>query len=199
MLKEAKRHLTADEVYDIVKKRVSHISLGTVYRNLEMLVETGQASKIDLGEGKRRFDSRTDRHHHFRCLRCGRVYNVPYFPLDDIKSKVLKGATFKITDMQVVLEGICETCLEKEKGGKRKKLSEKGLDETQKNVLQVLSRLEKPAGNREIAQAAGLDGKEVTKTLKALKSKGLVNSPVRCKYAATKSGKLEALNNLKRR
>lgn len=61
-------------------------------------------------------------------------------------------------------------------------------------MLQVLSQLEKPAGNKEIAQVASLDGKDVTKAIKALESKGLVDSPGGCKYAVTESGKLEALN-----
>jgi len=187
-LKESKRHLTADEVYEIVKKRVPHISLGTVYRNLEMLAETGQATKVDLGEGKRRFDSRTDLHHHFRCIRCGKIYDVPYFPLDDLES--LSMNTFQITGLQVVLEGICEACLrEEEKGGKRMGPSE--IDETQQRVLKALSRIGKPAGNKEIAQEAGLDGKVVTKAIKTLKTKGWVDSPVRCKYAVTESGMSE--------
>ncbi len=189
VLKAAKRHLTADEVYEVVRKRVPHISLGTVYRNLEMLVETGQATKVDLGEGKSRFDSRTDRHHHFRCTHCGRIYDVPFFHLDDVASEVMKEAAFKATDIQVILEGICERCLKKEKGGPN--MTEKELDGTQKNVLKALAQLDKPAGNKEIAQTAGLDSKEVTKAIKVLKTKGLVNSPVRCKYAVTPAGKSE--------
>ncbi len=185
VLREANRHLTADEVYEIVKKRVPHISLGTVYRNLEMLAETGQATKVDLGEGKRRFDARTERHHHFRCVKCGHVIDIPYFPMDRLSP--LEQESFKITGMQVVLEGVCKKCLEKEKGGV--KMSESELNDTQKTVLKVLSELGKPAGNKEIAEKAGLDGKEVTKAIKALKAKGLVDSPVRCKYAPTDSGK----------
>lgn len=65
------------------------------------------------------------------------------------------------------------------------------MDDVQKNVLKTLVGFEKPAGNKDIAQAAGLDSKEVTKAIKSLKAQGLVNSPVRCKYAVTPEGASE--------
>ena len=66
------------------------------------------------------------------------------------------------------------------------------MDDVKKKVLKALSGFEKPAGNKDIAQAAGLDGKEVTKAIKELKKEGLVDSPVRCKYAVTPAGAAEA-------
>ena len=66
------------------------------------------------------------------------------------------------------------------------------IDDIQKKVLQTLAGFDAPAGNKDLAQAADLDGKEVTKAIKGLKSKGLVDSPVRCKYAVTPAGASEA-------
>ena len=66
------------------------------------------------------------------------------------------------------------------------------MDDVQKKVLKTLAGFEKPAGNKDIAQAAGLDSKEVTKAIKDLKKQGLVDSPVRCKYAVTPAGASEA-------
>ncbi len=65
------------------------------------------------------------------------------------------------------------------------------MDDVQKKVLKTLAGFDKPAGNKDIAQAAGLDGKEVTKAIKVLKKEGLVDSPVRCKYAVTPAGEAE--------
>jgi Mn-dependent DtxR family transcriptional regulator len=65
-------------------------------------------------------------------------------------------------------------------------------EDIQKKVLQTLAGFVTPAGSKELAQVAGLDGKEVTKAIKSLKSKGLVDSPVRCKYAVTPTGASEA-------
>jgi len=66
------------------------------------------------------------------------------------------------------------------------------IDDVQKKVLQTLAGFDTPAGNKDLAQAAGLEGKEVTKAIKGLKSKGLVDSPVRCKYTVTPAGVSEA-------
>lgn len=61
-------------------------------------------------------------------------------------------------------------------------------DDVEEKVLQTLMGFDKPVGSKELAQATGLDGKEVTKAIKKLKSKGLVGSPVRCKYNAVQKG-----------
>jgi len=66
------------------------------------------------------------------------------------------------------------------------------IDDVQKKVLQTLAGFDTPAGNKDLAQAAGLEGKEVTKAIKGLKLKGLVDSPVRCKYTVTPAGASEA-------
>jgi len=63
------------------------------------------------------------------------------------------------------------------------------IDEESKKVLTALSELAKPASGKEIATASGLDSKKVSAKIKTLKTKGLVESPVRCKYSITGAGK----------
>ncbi len=70
-------HPSADELYEAVRKELPRISLGTVYRNLLSLAEEGQVRILDTGSGHRRFDPNTSEHAHFRCLKCGRVEDVP--------------------------------------------------------------------------------------------------------------------------
>ena len=70
-------HPTADDIYSIVKSRIPGISLGTVYRNLNVLAEEGLIQKIALGKSTERYDSRLDSHYHMICLKCGRVVDVP--------------------------------------------------------------------------------------------------------------------------
>ena len=64
-------------------------------------------------------------------------------------------------------------------------MSPESLNEVQEKVLKALKDMGKPAGNKDIAQATGLDSKEVSKAIKDLKKQGLVDSPVRCKYVPT--------------
>ncbi len=111
-LKKTTAHPTADELYEVVRKRLPNISLGTVYRNLEILSACGEALKLDLGEGKKRFDARMDPHYHFRCVKCGGVFDVPYVPLEEeIEERFKDVVNFKITGVQIHFDGICEACL----------------------------------------------------------------------------------------
>ena len=66
-----------------------------------------------------------------------------------------------------------------------------GLNVEQKKILSALVGMNGPAGGKEIAEASGLDAKAVSSKIKGLKTKGFVDSPARCKYAITTSGKAE--------
>src|SRR5210317_1155175 len=70
-------HPNADEVFQEVRARVPGISLATVYKSLETLVNCGLATKLTYSDGSARFDARMDPHHHARCISCGRVMDVP--------------------------------------------------------------------------------------------------------------------------
>lgn len=72
-LEKVTSHPTANEVYDMVRKRLPRIGLGTVYRNLELMAETGIILKIEVGGTQKRFDATTHPHYHIRCISCGKV------------------------------------------------------------------------------------------------------------------------------
>ncbi len=69
-------HPTADIVYQNVKSAFPHISLGTVYRNLNLLADLGRIARIRVGDGVDRFDYNTTLHCHFVCRKCGRVMDL---------------------------------------------------------------------------------------------------------------------------
>ncbi|NNK14655.1 MAG: transcriptional repressor, partial [Desulfofustis sp.] len=70
-LAKVKTHPTANEVYDMVRKRLPRIGLGTVYRNLELMADNGMILKLEVGGSQKRFDATTDLHYHIRCTGCG--------------------------------------------------------------------------------------------------------------------------------
>lgn len=76
LLREREDHPGADDVYAMVREQIPKISLGTVYRNLEFLVEREYIQKFDFG-GQKRFDPKTSPHYHFCCLQCGKVEDIP--------------------------------------------------------------------------------------------------------------------------
>ena len=77
-LRRASDHPAADDVYLRVKNRLPHISLSTVYRNLELLASEGLIRKIEHGGGQKRFDPVAKTHSHFHCRSCGKLEDVPF-------------------------------------------------------------------------------------------------------------------------
>lgn len=112
-LKKVKTHPSADEIYTIVRRRLPRISLGTVYRNLEILAGLGEIQKLELGGAQKRFDGNPQPHYHLRCLYCNWIVDVPAPPFKSIKNieKELSGLTdYKILGHRLEFIGICPGC-----------------------------------------------------------------------------------------
>src|SRR6056297_3643031 len=88
VLKNTESHPTADWIYEQVKKEIPNISLGTVYRNLNVLSELGKIQILDYGSTYSRYDGNPKNHYHFRCEKCGRVYDINVDLFDDINKIV---------------------------------------------------------------------------------------------------------------
>jgi Fur family ferric uptake transcriptional regulator len=94
----------------MVRRRLPKISLGTVYRNLDLLAEAGKIQKLDLGGSEARFDAVTEAHYHVRCVRCGRVDDVPGLPADLVGHGMAKAAGYEILGHRLEFVGICPQC-----------------------------------------------------------------------------------------
>ena len=109
-LRKVDTHPSADEVYEMVRKRLPRISLGTVYRNLEILSAKGEIQKLELGSTLKRFDGIAENHYHIRCLHCDRVIDAPA-DFDVAVNHDLKNATeYKIMGHILEFIGICPDC-----------------------------------------------------------------------------------------
>ena len=108
-LRKTHSHPTADEVYTLVRARIPRISLGTVYRNLDFLTETGEIVKIDTAGSIRRFDANIHPHQHVKCCICGRIADImPPMPTPSVEGMTVDG--FRILASRVEYEGICDEC-----------------------------------------------------------------------------------------
>ena len=116
-IRRAKAHPSADEVYLMVRKRLPRISLGTVYRNLEILCELGEIRKLDLGGGFKRYDWDPKMHYHIRCLECGQVDNAPIAPLQTVEDELHQATVYTIIGHKLVFEGLCPSCSQKAASG----------------------------------------------------------------------------------
>jgi len=105
-------HPTADEMYEMIRKRLPRISLGTVYRNLEILSEKGVIQKLSVGGTKKRFDGDVSEHYHLRCTSCGRVDDVDLPPDTSLDEKVESMSGYKIDRHSMEFIGVCPHCLD---------------------------------------------------------------------------------------
>jgi Fur family peroxide stress response transcriptional regulator len=110
VLRGTNSHPTADWVYNEVRKDIPNISLGTVYRNLRLLCESGEILELDLCGTLARFDARKDNHYHFRCEKCGQVFDVD-MPVDaEIDRRTTENTGFKVSYHRLEFRGVCKDC-----------------------------------------------------------------------------------------
>ena len=116
VVKNTSSHPGADWVYDQVRKEIPNISMGTVYRNLRLLAQSGEIRQLDIAGSLSRFDGNSDNHYHFRCEKCGRLFDLDE-PVDrSIEDRVARKTGFKVTTHHLELIGLCPDCQEPKKG-----------------------------------------------------------------------------------
>ena len=111
-------HPTADEVYAAIRQQFPNISLGTVYRNLNLLAESGEIRKMSYLSGPDHFDFDTSQHYHFVCRECGHVYDMPVEAMEKISHTIRKNVPGTVDSHDLVFYGICRECLAKQKHGR---------------------------------------------------------------------------------
>lgn len=109
-LRQVNTHPSADEIYEMVRKRLPRISLGTVYRNLEILSESGEIQKVELGSNLKRFDGFAHLHYHIRCVRCDRLVDAPAHINLDIEDRLQSETDFQILGHKLEFSGLCPDC-----------------------------------------------------------------------------------------
>jgi Fur family ferric uptake transcriptional regulator len=109
-LSKVKTHPTASELYDMVRKRLPRIGLGTVYRNLELMAENGLILKIEVGGTQKRFDATTEDHYHIRCSLCGRVDDIDVPVMEELATQAANSSAYLILGHHVEFTGICSAC-----------------------------------------------------------------------------------------
>ena len=105
-------HPTADALYTLIRKEYPNISLGTVYRNLNLLVELGEIKKLTCGDGADRFDADISPHYHFVCKKCGKVCDLPMDHLTDIDQLAQEHVAGTVDSHTIYFYGTCKDCFE---------------------------------------------------------------------------------------
>jgi Fur family ferric uptake transcriptional regulator len=114
MLENQVDHLSAEDVYLLVKEKFPDIGLATVYRTLDLLSDLKVINKLNFGDGVARYEMRDENmehhHHHLVCVECGAVDEIIEDWLGPIEEKVERDFGFKILDHRLIFHGVCHRC-----------------------------------------------------------------------------------------
>ncbi len=108
-LRTVATHPSADELYGMVREKMPRISLGTVYRNLDLLVEGGSVRLLERAGMQKRFDGDLSPHNHVRCEVCGRVGDV-FSPVEVTQLEHDAVPGFTVYRAEVEFVGVCDSC-----------------------------------------------------------------------------------------
>ena len=103
-------HATADEIYEEIVKEHPNVSRATVYRNLNLLSETGHIRKIEIPGGADCFDHLCHDHCHVKCEKCGRIFDVDMEYVTGLEKNIRNDRGFSFTGYDIIFRGICPNC-----------------------------------------------------------------------------------------
>lgn len=113
ILQSTVSHPTASWIYDRVREELPNISLGTVYRNLNVLVTQGFAQKISCGDAEERYDANTKPHIHYYCLNCGCVSDVHDMNAFERLAELVGDMEEDVKAYSLICYGTCKSCEKK--------------------------------------------------------------------------------------
>ena len=122
------RHMTAEDIYELVKEDYPEIGLATIYRTLQLLLEMQLVDRINLDDGCVRYEIGTlieggegkHHHHHLICKSCGKVWSFEDDLLEELESYIERKTDFHVLDHELKFYGQCKECAERESAEKRK-------------------------------------------------------------------------------
>lgn len=110
-LHSTKEHPTAEKVYMELRAQFPKLSLGTVYRNLNLLAESGEILRLSCGDSTDHFDATVTPHYHFVCRKCDKILDLEMSSLDFIEERAAENFQGKVQGHQVYFYGECEDCM----------------------------------------------------------------------------------------
>jgi Fur family peroxide stress response transcriptional regulator len=103
-------HPSAEDIYRHVKPSLPSLSLGTVYRTLDLFEARGLVSRIHPLSQQARFDANLEEHHHFVCVRCRRVLDCEDQRLEEVPVQAAAPRGFRVLRHAIQVFGVCQAC-----------------------------------------------------------------------------------------
>ena len=110
ILRSTGSHPTATWLYNELKKDFPNLSMGTVYRNLSILMEQGLVKKHEFGSTFDHYEANTEPHYHFICEKCGRIIDLEISVDPGLEEQVRKTTAYAVHRHKLVFYGICDAC-----------------------------------------------------------------------------------------
>ena len=106
------KHVSAEELYNLVLEAEPKIGLATVYRTLALLTHSGLASELDFGDGQKRYEHRYmhSHHDHMICTECGMIIEFNHPLIEKFQEEVASRNSFTITSHKLDIFGLCSDC-----------------------------------------------------------------------------------------
>ncbi|MFH1644996.1 MAG: transcriptional repressor [Candidatus Omnitrophota bacterium] len=110
---DTEKHLTVEELYDLVKKKNPVIGHATVFRTLKLMCEADIAKEVDFGDRKIRYEHKYGHkeHSHLICLKCGKTIEVDSLNVATINARLCKPTGFKPEKYRMEIFGYCKQCV----------------------------------------------------------------------------------------
>jgi Fur family ferric uptake transcriptional regulator len=115
------KHLTAEEIYEVIKVDYPEMGLATVYRTIQLLLELNLIDRINLDDGYVRYEignmdenPMKHHHHHLICVKCQKVFSFEDDLLDELEKRIMDHVSFQVLDHEVKLYGYCKDCSTKD-------------------------------------------------------------------------------------
>ena len=117
-------HMTAEDIFELVREDYPEIGLATIYRTVQLLLDMQLVDRIMLDDGCVRYEigdfldeqeGHRHHHHHLICTECGSVSAFRDDLLEDLEAYIEKKTGFQVTDHELKFYGVCRKCREKEK------------------------------------------------------------------------------------
>jgi Fe2+ or Zn2+ uptake regulation protein len=110
LLSESREHPTAGHTHEALRREFPRVSLGTVYRNLEILASEGRIEAVPTPYGPTRYDGNVSPHHHFICEGCGEIEDIELRLPDELTARVRRKYRLRPTRLRIDFYGLCRSC-----------------------------------------------------------------------------------------
>ncbi len=113
LIENQSKHLSTEDVYELVKSKFPNIGLATIYRTLQLFDNFNIVKKLNFNDGCYRYELSEDerhQHHHLICIDCGKVYEFDDDLLDQLEHRIERDNNFQVKDHMVKFFGYCRDC-----------------------------------------------------------------------------------------